>query len=611
MILVVDSEFTSDGADKTLWETAQRHTIDTLKRHGNIVSKDQEMALHMMIGSFVYTIALPQQQRREAFPLPCGAGKTTAVRGLIRAIHQLNRECKIVVCAEKVEGLCQLKRDLAVEDDVPINKISLLHSYVHDPDFDIGTPEPGTASEPSDSADLSDLRQFVLMTHQKLQGGFNSMPFDLLIYDESLVLGKGTAINFEDLFGAIGKLVGAVLGKGATASKDQSSLSTWATQVQGIISQTSDGDILNIPDLTVEVSMARKLEQAINKQDQALRNFIGLVKDGADLRVMAGASQGSSIISIEQTIPDDLNNFAVLDASFPIRKLMTYDKTISSNSVVDKIKDHSDVTIHVAKAKAGRTHLMETLASGDDPKLFDEVAHLVADLLRKGRKILVFTFKDDGKKKPSKKLRESIDRFLGDDVEHADSELNFLTWGYETALNRYSHCDAVVFAGLLTLPTAAVAAMIFAHSLDIRLQITPEELNEVVHSEKVHSLYQALSRGSCRIMNNGKAMKMDAYVFTPDYLEIKKSLKEAMPGVQFKDYTVRHINKSDTKKDSCKEAFKKALMLHNDDTISIKTLNHIYMQCGPDTKKTALDELLDTELAFEWKRVERRLERIK
>ena len=76
-----------------------------LKKHGNKVSKQQAIELHKILNTAATTISL-QQGTRHASPLPCGAGKTTAIRGLIKAIHTLKRKCRIVVCAEKVEALC-------------------------------------------------------------------------------------------------------------------------------------------------------------------------------------------------------------------------------------------------------------------------------------------------------------------------------------------------------------------------------------------------------------------------------------------------------------------------------------------------------------------------
>ena len=189
-------------------------------------------------------------------------------------------------------------------------------------------------------------------------------------------------------------------------------------------------------------------------------------------------------------------------------------------------------------------------------------------------------------------------------------EVAELTAGHETALNRYGDCDAVVFAGLLTLPHDAVAARVFAHSRDIKRELSSEELVKVVQSERVHSLYQALSRGSCRIMNNGKALKMDAYVFFNDYRNIKEALGVAMPSVKFAEYPTKHIKNKTTKKDECKIVFTKVLSEHGRNTISIKELNAHAPNVSSDTKEDALSELLGDIVGFDWQRQKRSLIRL-
>lgn len=604
---------TQSEADHAVWDLAQKYTIQILEHHDNIVSGPQRTELHKVLGNFVYTIAHPEQKRRRAFPLPCGAGKTTAVRGFCKAIYELHRTYKIVICAEKVEALCELKRDLVNEDGIPDSLISLLHSYDHDPDFNVENPKPNTASEPSDSEALDDLRQIVLLSHSRLHQGFNKMPYDLLIYDESLVLGEGSTIYFSELLGEIGKFTGRVEGREHQATQHQKALAEWLGTARKLLLAASSDDLLEFPPLPITMEEARQADRAIHGYEGLLRNFIGLAHDGHDMRLMKEKAQGSSIITVRQTIPDDMHNIAILDASYNIRKLMSYDKTIKAVSSFQSIKDHSDVTVYLTKANAGRTNIMAGLQGGGDTKLFHEVADLTARLLKAGRKVLVFTFKDNGPIKPITKLKESIRYYLGGtdpDMLSTGGELKFLTWGYETATNGYSHCDVVIFAGLLTLPNAAVAGKVFAHARDINLELTSEELNEVVQSEKVHSLYQALSRGSCRIMEKGKARRMDAYVFSHDFIALRKALGVAMPGVKFVDYQPKHLKTKTTKKDEAKIVFTEALDEYKGDTISVKQLYGHAPNIGTDTKKAALNELLDDVLVFDWKREGRSLVRL-
>jgi hypothetical protein len=606
-------EFSSDGADFLVWNTAFDHTINILECHGNLVSSAQSDALYTVLGSFVYTIAKPEQQRRTAFPLPCGAGKTTAVRGFIKAIHELGRFYRIVVCAEKIEALCELKRDLINEDGVSADKISLLHSYDHDPAFNFESPRDNTASEPADSDKLDDLRQFVLLSHSKLHHGYNKMPYDLLIYDESLVLGQASNLDFDELCGEIGKFIFQVTAKELRATNNQKALRHWLEQVQQSLLHSQNDSLLIFPPLPISIEEAKAADKHIHGNDDRLRTFMSWVHDRYDLRMIKEQNQGSAVITIEQTIPDHMHNIAILDASYNIRRVMQYDSTIKPMEMGANIKDQSDVTIHMAKAKAGRKSVFAGLQSGADDKLFHEVAELAAMHRRAGRNVLMFTFKDNGNWRPISRLRELIRHYLcgtDPDMLSTDGSIKFLTWGYETALNKFSHCDVVIFAGLLTLPHAAVAGRVFAHARNINLELSAEELNEVVQSEKVHSLYQALSRGSCRIMENGKARKMDAYVFSHDHLALRESLKVAMPGVKFVKYQGKHLKTKTTKKDQCKEVFHDQLNSSNEPKISTKKLFDTMPKISRDTKKDALNELLDDTLAFEWEKQGRSLVRV-
>ncbi len=591
----------SSVTDHEAHNLSMQYTIDILEKHGNVVSKAQWIALYQVLGSFVSTIALPEQKRRTAFPLPCGAGKTTAIRGFCKAINELDRAYKIVVCAGKIEALCELKRDL-IADDVPEAKISLLHSYQHDPKFISQNPEQGTASEPSNSDDLNELRQIVLLSHAKLHYGYNKMPYDLLIHDETLFVGQGAALQLDTVIGEICKFIGQVRIKERAATDDQKALAGWLMEVDDKLSNASDDEVLKFPDLPIPITDARKADKAIHGHDDILRNFFKLIHEGYEMRMLRDKSQGSSLITIKQTIPDHMNNICILDASYNIRKVMLADKTINAMYLHENIKDHSDVTIYHAYARAGRTSIMEGLQQhGGDINLFHEVAELIARLLKVGRNVLMFTFKDVDNRKPISKLRELITKYLDGvdpDMLSAGGKLEILTWGYETALNTFSDCDAVVFAGLLTLPHSTSAANYLAHARDIKKNITKEVLNEIVQSEKVHYVYQALSRGSCRVMENGKARKMDAYIFSNDHLKLKKALMIAMPGVKFVPYQTKHLKLKASKREQCKNVFLNELAKLEVNEISLKVLYGFFSEAGSDTKKAALDEILED--TFEW-----------
>ena len=600
--------------DSELSELAYSYTQNILKTHGNKISSKQEVELIKVLESATRIISL-QDNKRMASPLPCGAGKTTAIRAMIKATYDLKRDHRIVVCAEKIEALCELLRDLTDQDGIPRDNITLIHTYDHDPDFNLEAPKQKTASEKADEW-KGEHRQFLLLTHSKLQHGSGRLEYDLLFYDETLLLGESSAISVPDLAGEIGKFINKVEASKSLAKDNQRNLLPWlkSTKIELMKDRPIQGEfILEIDPLPMDIKDAKAAGKPIHGNDPMLSNFMGMVYDKAEIRLLEGCNQGSALVTYRQVIPDDLSNMIILDASYNIRKLTTYDDRVDVISLSGDIKEHSSVTAYVHKAKAGRQSIIGGLQRGKELPLLDEISALAARKLNDGKKVLIFTFKDDGKGRPVSVLKEKITDELGKDPVMLSNggELRFLTWGYETAINSHSDCDTVMFAGLLTLPTAEVAGRVFAQSTDIRLQISSDELNEVVQSEKVHSTYQALNRGSCRIMRDGKANPMEAYIFTHDYLAMKSALKIVMPGIRFKRYKASYLKEGTSKIEQCKDNIFDYLESFKGDKISKSSL---FKDClydfKVDTRGKALKELLDDVLSFKWESSGRSINRI-
>lgn len=93
-------------------------------------------------------------------------GKTTCIRGFLKALHELNLDYSVVVSATQVEALCELKRALIDDDEIPEDKIGLIHSKQYHPDK-IG--QEGYASICSNSEEEVQNMPFILVTHNKIK----------------------------------------------------------------------------------------------------------------------------------------------------------------------------------------------------------------------------------------------------------------------------------------------------------------------------------------------------------------------------------------------------------------------------------------------------------
>lgn len=173
---------------------AVRYLIETLEHHGNQLSADHRTAVSA-IPELAELILRGHLQGRFRVGLPCGMGKTTAVRSILRAVYHLGLPWRIAVACSKVEELCNLKRTLMAEEGIPEGFIGLRHSYVHDPKR-AEQGADGYASLPSEGHD----RPLLLVTHANVQsdaGTFKDwmQDRDLVLFDESLIVGRAHTLN--------------------------------------------------------------------------------------------------------------------------------------------------------------------------------------------------------------------------------------------------------------------------------------------------------------------------------------------------------------------------------------------------------------------------------
>ena len=100
-------------------------------------------------------------------------------------------------------------------------------------------------------------------------------------------------------------------------------------------------------------------------------------------------------------------------------------------------------------------------------------------------------------------LGAGIDSFAV--VGEGKPRFQFLTHGNETSLNGLSYCTNVIMVGVLHLKPDTIDGLIIGQRDNLTHEQNLEERKRVDTSEKVHKVYQALSRGSCRSVNNGRS----------------------------------------------------------------------------------------------------------
>lgn len=517
-----------------LTNTAYDILIDDLTARGNTPGALQREALYELLG-YMTKYAQGTASGRRAFNLATGCGKTSAIVAWITAAHRLGLDqVSVAVAASKIDALCSLKVALLAHG-VPEELIGLKHSHGQ------AAPLPSTGN---------DDRRYQLITHSRVRGGTDQDLFTLhqgrkraaLIYDESLFKSDTLAVSDKAIRKAVASFREEVRGKG----QDYAGLLGFLDNCVSLITSTLDevrkaeqteGRTLVLPELTPVELAGYEALLGHSAEWEPLRDLLRLSPH--ELRVVT-TQQHDGVLWYQLSVPDDLENVLILDASYPIRKLVQLDKSIICDSryANREVKRFDRVTIHQMLAFGGRHSVTESFRQQQKEKR--DVSREVLEVVRSkpdNQAILIFTFKA----RPADRV--DITAILQRDLRDAGIDLDailpdgkprfcFLTWGDETSRNDCGHCQTVIMAGVLHRSYLDLASAIVGQQDDLRCAVGNQSIRETLDSELCHSVYQGLSRGACRIVDSGQAKPMELYLIHAD-LGIRKALDRVMPGVQW------------------------------------------------------------------------------
>lgn len=533
---------------------AHARLVSTLQGYGNNLADDHVAALGLLCGVMT-RMAAGELRGRYAFGLPTGMGKTSAIIAWLSRLTELGLDdISVAVSASKVEALCELKRDL-IKAGVPPKKIGLIHSKKYDPNraAAVRRNEPNLdnyASEPSEPQD----RQIMLVTHQRVRGcsldsfyRYKGKPRDLLLYDESLIVSDSTGVPINFLRAGVSWL-DTLHG---TKERYKPVVSYLKQAVEAIASVDNDDSVIKLPEITEEELQQYRSVLSSHQALDAVHQLLNIAM--YEVRVIRDGSGGAVWYQI--AVPPEIKNILILDASTPIRQLVSLDKTIIDvecphrglpevrrlGCSLSSLKKFDQVTIHQMFKGGGRTTLDQSFKQerAEDRRIVKEVIGVVKEI-PEDEGILVFTYKQAS--------RKSVDfrSVLLSDLEDAGVDtsatlgkdlprISVLSWGQETSLNCFSHCQHVILCGVLQRSPIDLAAAYLGQTDDIQGEVSWQTIQDLRRSEQCHLIYQALSRGSCRVIDNGHAKKMTGYIIEKDCL-IKKDLDRVIPGARWLEW---------------------------------------------------------------------------
>ncbi|MDP1573267.1 hypothetical protein [Hydrogenophaga sp.] len=495
---------------------------------------------------------------RVAYGIDTGMGKTESIVALVTAIDQLKLDhVSVLVCQSKVEGLCSLKRKM-MDMGVPEAKIGLIHSYDFDPTMLDANGKPREGNYASlQATPIGEQRQFQLVTHSRVRGDsdiaryntYNDAPRSLAIWDESLLISDSVSINEKELDKAVHNF-----GVDYRDSNIHTGLLSYLEQslayIKAELKVQAEGGVvsrLTLPTIDAETKRIyiKLIEQISGSRayKQTLSSLMNIASE--DLRMLR-TGQGEGIVSYQTSIPTELNKVIILDASWWIRELQKLDPSITDEStkfINSSLKKYDHVTVHQMFSGGGRTSLTNDFnGSREQRKIPKEIAAVIKTI-PESEGILIFTYI----------RRAGEPDFIGmlkDDLAHYGINLeqtvqtkvkgelvnvprvNFLTWGSETSLNEYSYCSNVILAGILHRSHLDIGSSILGQQDNLTQSLSNQEIKRIHDSELAHLAFQALSRGSCRALDNGYARAMKAWIIHSD-ISIKTILESVMTGVKW------------------------------------------------------------------------------
>lgn len=532
--------------------------IKNLKGFGSLPSEDHQAALLEVLKAYT-DMAQGVLQGRHAFPLATGMGKTQSTVAWVAALYQLGiTHISLAICASKVEALCDLKRDL-IREGVSSDVIGLLHSYNFDEEYArkyLGDGEAlpqGFASLPS--TENHEDKQILLVTHNRVRGRgrlevyhlFKGKPRDLLIWDESLFISDTRAVSEVEIRSAVGWWKPRI-GQDAKTQEVMAYLVECINVLETELeAQKQDGrqpEMIHLPELTPNKLREYKRVIGTTPTLAVLLAFLDISQ--SDLRVVSTPQRGG-FISFDIAVPLELKNIIILDASHNIRELVLYDETIKNASKwADEVVSYEQVTVHQLYLPSGRTAMKSCFGKSkrEERWVCLEIVGVVKSI-PESEGIIVFTFKARDRVNFKEILMADLEA-SGIDVQariqvrgQEKSRFVWLTWGQETSLSQFNYCSNVIFAGVLHRSHVDLASAIVGQQADLQASVSHAEIQRVERSEIAHCLYQAMSRGSCRVIANLMASPMNVWLIHKD-TKIEMWIKEVMPGVRWETWEPVH-----------------------------------------------------------------------
>lgn len=551
----------SNETARHLTDTAFAIAIQLLIDNGNQPHENQRKALYAILEAMTQ-MAQGSLKGRWAFGLQTGLGKTTCAMAWTTALFRLGLagEVSVVIAAQDVASLCEAYEML---ETLGVNKehVGLLH-------------RKDSARYPATVNAID--RPILLLCHARVRERFieqfmyHGEMRDLLIYDESLVTTKSCTCAASTLYAIAGGLK-SQCAHDETMRENLGELSTWLNEVEDAVAN----ELVRLKDLGVTQSVMRlpqrsqetldRFEDAlkrsrVHRENETVRSLIQLCP--SPVKVSNFANKG--VLGYQITVPTELKNIIILDASHPIRDLVRDDTSVfdaeehlpslkSLGFTLASLKRYDGTTIYQMMTGGGKDSMRKSFNQkcAQQRRVCKEVVEVLRHIPQE-ESTLIIAFQPVYDHTGAVKFVEILEADINESgvavMKHQNSietpprehpRVSITTWGLHKGTNQYKHCKNLIMVGIIHRDVLDIFGETTGHHGDLSKECTWQRLRDLQLSEVAHDAFQAIGRTQCRTVINGHAKPVNIWLIHASK-NLQDKLSPVMEGAVWRKWQTKY-----------------------------------------------------------------------
>lgn len=554
-----------DGLFGTIRDEAAQTVISKMEAWGSKLSDLHKETLRHVAGELVFSVCLEMpdsfRQRRQAIPLPVGAGKTQLFTAVLQALDNHDIEYSALICTSSLEEMGSCYNQL-IQGSPKSDDIACMHSADNDTVKSYGLPE---------STEAPTRARILFVSHSRVENEdflkrqlntYKSNARTLVIWDEALAKVNSLHVSIESLIMALAPLQALARYKPSKKAKTTKILVDLVEDLTGRVMLAAEAGEQRTftPIQLVNSSNRGALKAALKavkdpRSRKVISDFLKLINAGFRLQTN---KSGEVVMGYVMVIPPELQSVFILDASSTVSQLTALDKRINMMKGVeyDKVKRFSNCNLiqHTQFSASKDALNLRAKQKTHMQPILDEVVEQILDTPRDQAMLICTAKRRKGRSDDHSGFIAHLYEYLDANVKgwedqtitHEGEELprfNVIHWGQHRATSAYRHCSVILAIGVLRRRADELQATASGQLEDLEHPTLDQQgfIRYVQKCESFTCVQQLFGRGTARIIDNGQALPCTMHLWDNDnYREAygpndtrEDLITRALPGIQY------------------------------------------------------------------------------